>query len=280
MRRDLRGRVVLITGASRGIGRRTAVRLAKLGCKLAITARSADELAKVVADCRAAGGGGEVEAFPGDLTKPEDRVRIAADTVARFGALDVLVNCAGVGSFGEFSTSTPDIIRTSMEVNFFAQAEMIRVCQPYLLKSAATWQPAIVNVASICGRWGIPSMSEHSASKHAFVGLTEALRGEFARFGIDVLLVLPGVVRSDDIDRHMLRNDGKVFIEFDNAQPADEVADQVVRSLIKNRTEKAVGWVSWIVWLGKRLAPRTLRIIMHYKVRKYAAKEKAKQSKA
>ena len=71
-----------------------------------------------------------------------------------------------------------------------------------------------MNVASICGRWGIPSMSEHCASKHALVGLTEALRGEFQRYGIDVLLVLPGLVRSDDLNRHLLRNEGKIYLDF------------------------------------------------------------------
>src|SRR5262249_23319249 len=216
MRRDLRERVILVTGASRGIGRRTATRLAKLGARLALTARSVDDLAKVVAECRAAGT--EAEAFPGDLTKPDDRVRIVTDTATRFGALDVLINSAGVCSFGEFSTSTEEIARKVLEVNFFAQAEMIRVVHPHLLKSAERardgWHPAVVNVASICGRWGIPSMSEHCASKHAFVGLTEALRGEFQRYGIDVLLVLPGLVRSDDLNRHLLRNDGKIYLDF------------------------------------------------------------------
>jgi short-subunit dehydrogenase len=272
MRRNLRGRVILVTGASRGIGRRAAERLAKLGARLALTARSTEDLAKVVAECKAAGA--EAEAFPGDLTKPEDRARIVASTAARFGGLDVLVNCAGVCSFGEFSTSTEEIVRKVLEVNFFAQAEMIRVAQPHLLKSGATardgWQPAVVNVASICGRWGIPSMSEHCASKHAFVGLTEALRGEFQRYGIDVLLVLPGLVRSDDLNRHLLRNDGKIYLDFEGAQPPDEVAADVVKCLTKNRTEKVSGWVSFWVWLGRRMFPRGVRFFMQRKVWKYA----------
>jgi short-subunit dehydrogenase len=272
MRRNLRGRVILVTGASRGIGRRAAERLAKLGARLALTARSTEDLAKVVAECKAAGA--EAEAFPGDLTKPDDRARIVADAAARFGGLDVLINCAGVCSFGEFSTSTEEIVRKVLEVNFFAQAEMIRVAQPHLLKSGATardgWQPAVVNVASICGRWGIPSMSEHCASKHAFVGLTEALRGEFQRYGIDVLLVLPGLVRSDDLNRHLLRNDGKIYLNFEGAQPPDEVAADVVKCLTKNRTEKVSGWVSWWVWLGRRMFPRGVRFFMQRKVWKYA----------
>ncbi|MDY3551294.1 SDR family NAD(P)-dependent oxidoreductase [Gemmata sp. JC717] len=276
-RREVRDRVVLITGASRGIGRRAAVRLAKLGAKLALTARSANDLAALVEELNAAGA--RAAAFPGDVTKVEDRERIVRDTVATFGRLDVLINCAGVCSFGEFSTSSEEIVRKVLEVNFFAPVEMIRACAPHLTSSFETasdgWRPAIVNVASICGRWGIPSMSEHCASKHAFVGLTESLRGEFERFGIDVLLVLPGLVRSDDLQRHLLRNEGKIHLDFAGAQPSDEVADAVVRSLVRNRTEAAVGFVSWWVWFGKRMFPRGVRFFMQRKVWKFARRENA-----
>src|SRR5438552_3722963 len=134
MRRDVRGQVVLITGASRGIGKRVAERLAGLGAKLALTARSADDLARIAADLRTAGT--EVEAFPADLTNPTDRDALVTATAARFGGLDVLINCAGVCSFGEFSTSSEAIVRRVLEVNFFAQAEMIRACQPWLARSA------------------------------------------------------------------------------------------------------------------------------------------------
>ncbi len=272
MRRDVRGRVVLVTGASRGIGKRVAQRLAPLGARLALTARSADDLRKIAGDLRA--GGAEVETFPADLTSPTDRESLVAAVAARLGGIDVLVNCAGVCSFGEFSTSSEAVARRVLEVNFFAQAEMIRVCQPWLARSASKaltgWRPAVVNVASICGRWGIPSMSEHCASKHALVGLTEALRGEFERFGIDVLLVLPGLVRSDDLNRHLLRNEGKIYLDFEGAQPPDEVAATVVRGLQRNRTEATAGWVSWGVWWCRRLFPRAVRFFMQRKVWKYA----------
>ena len=272
MRRELKDRVILVTGASRGIGRRTAEHLAPYGAKLALTSRSADELAKLAGSLR--GRGVEVETFPCDLTDPAAREKLVADVVARFGRLDVLINCAGVASFGEFATSNPGILRTVTEINFFAPAELIRLCQPHLTRSSLAgppgWRAAVVNVASICGRWGIPSLPEHCGSKHALVGLTEALRAEFARFDIDVLLVLPGVVRSDDLNRHLLRNEGKIYLDFDGAQKPEEVGASVVRSLVCNRKEQAVGFVSWWVWFGKRAWPRGVRRIMRKKVERFA----------
>ena len=95
MRRDVRGRIVLLTGASRGIGRRVAQRLAKRGARLALVSRSVSELESLKAELT----GAEAEIFPCDLTDPAARAKLVADVVARFGGLDLLLNCAGVCSF-------------------------------------------------------------------------------------------------------------------------------------------------------------------------------------
>jgi NAD(P)-dependent dehydrogenase (short-subunit alcohol dehydrogenase family) len=133
--------------------------------------------------------GGKVLAAPADITSEADREHLFETISARFGGLDVLVNNAGIASFGHFATSSEQILRQVMEVNFFAAAELIRRAVPILVKGA---RPAIVNVASMCGRRGLPAWTEYSASKFALCGLTEALRAELARFDIDVLLALPG----------------------------------------------------------------------------------------
>jgi short-subunit dehydrogenase len=266
MSRDVRGRVVLVTGASRGIGRRVAVRLAQRGAKLALTSRSVAELDSLQRELASS----DVAIFPCDLTKPDQREKLVADTIARFGQLDVLMNCAGVCSFGEFASSSEAINRQVLEINFFAPIELARLCVPHLTASAESGYAAcVLNLASLCGRWGIPSLPEHSASKHAFVGMSEAWRGEFARFGIDVLLVLPALVRSDDLSRHLLRHEGQIYLDFEGAQPSDDVADAVLRTLERNRTEVAVGFVAWGVWMGRRLFPRAVRWFMTRKVRKF-----------
>jgi short-subunit dehydrogenase len=118
-------------------------------------------------------------------------------------------------------------------------------------------------------------MSEHCASKHALLGLSEGLRGEFVRFGIDVLLAIPGVVKTDDLGKHLLRNEGKIDVGREGSgDTPDFVADGVVRALLENRTEAPIGRLAWWVCFGKRAWPRLLRFIFLRKVRTFAARER------
>jgi len=123
----------------------------------------------------------------------------------------------------------------------------------------------------MCGRRGIPAWSEYSASKFALCGLTEALRGEMVRFGIDVLLVLPGVTRSD-LWRHLLRNTGRYQLDVNRGMPPEDVAAGIVRALRKNRTETVLGWdARWILRVN-RFLPRLVDALLARKIRRlYAA---------
>jgi len=209
----------------------------------------------------------------GDLTSPADRERIVAEAVGRLGGLDVLINNAGMCSFGEFSTSGEEVLRQIMELNFFAPAEMCRLCLPHLTESVN--RPAIVNIASIVGRRGIPSFPEHSASKFALVGLTEALRCEFVRFGVDVLLVVPGLAKVENFEKHLLRNEGRIFIDWNNVQSAETVAAGIVRALERNRSESVIGWLALQICRLQNLWPGLLDSIMARKVRTFQRRHPA-----
>ena len=135
-----------------------------------------------------------------------------------------------------------------MEVNFFAPAELIRLAIPILVKGR---EPAVVNVASMCGRRAMPAWSEYSASKYALCGLTEALRGELARFDIDVLLMVPGLTRSD-FPRHFLLRQGRMKIDFARGMPPEQVAAAIITGLRRNTTEKVIGGdVRWMLLFNK-----------------------------
>jgi short-subunit dehydrogenase len=174
---------------------------------------------------------------PADVTSAQDRERLMRVTVDHFGGLDVLINNAGVASFGHFADSSEAVLRQVMEVNFFAPAELIRLVVPLLCEGE---QPAIVNITSMCGRRGLPAWTEYSASKFALCGLTEALRGEMARFDIDVLLVVPGMTNTE-LQVHLLRNEGRMKLDFAQGMAPEVVAQAILNALRKNRTETVLG---------------------------------------
>jgi short-subunit dehydrogenase len=264
MAREITGKRVIITGASSGIGRAVAQQLAPLGAKLVLAARSEDKL-KAVAD----GLPGGALIVPTDITKDADRQNLVDRAVEHLGGLDVLINNAGIASWAHFADSTEEILRQIMEVNFFAPAELIRKAIPVLTQGV---QPAVVNVASMCGRRAMPAWSEYSASKYALCGLTEALRGELARFDIDILLMIPGLTRSE-FSQHFLRTEGKANIEYDKGMPPEYVAQRIVRSLQKNATETWIGSdTNWMLRIN-RWFPRLVDYLVARKVTKlYAAR--------
>jgi len=262
MTRDLRGQRILITGASSGIGKALALQLADCGAKLILAARSADKL-QALADSLPEGHAGCLVA-PTDVTREEERTFLLDQTVAKFGGLDVLINNAGIASWDHFANSTEEILRQVMEVNFFAPAELIRKAIPILVNGTA---PAIVNVASMCGRRALPAWSEYSASKYALCGLTEALRGELARFDIDILLIVPGLTKSE-FSQHFLRSEGKADIKYDEGMPPEYVAARIVKSLQKNKTETWIGSdTNWMLRVN-RWFPRFVDYMLARRVRK------------
>jgi short-subunit dehydrogenase len=259
MTRDLHGRRILITGASSGIGRALAEQLAPLGAKLVLAARSEEKL-KTLADSLP----GAAVVIPADITKEEDRARLLEQAVEHLGGLDVLINNAGIASWAHFADSTEEILRQIMEVNFFAPAELIRRAIPILVNGT---QPAIINVSSMCGRRAMPAWSEYSASKYALCGLTEALRGELARFDIDILLIIPGLTKSE-FSQHFLRSEGKAKIEYDKGMPPADVAARIIRSLQKNKTETWIGSdTQWMLRVNRWL-PRFVDYMLARKVKK------------
>lgn len=271
--RNLKGRAVLLTGGSRGIGRRIADELARRGSRLALVARNAEELEQAARELRQ--GGGEAHAIAGDLTIAAERERIVTTAVERLGGLDILINNAGTCSFGEFSTSSEEVLRTIMEINFFTPVEMMRLCLPHLMRSSD--RPAIVNVASIAGRRGFPSFPEHCASKFALAGITEALRCEFARFDVDVLLVVPGLAKVEDFDKHLLRNEGRIHIDWQRVQSPEKVASGIVRALRWNRRETVIGWLALQIHRLQRVWPSLMDAIMIRKVRNFEERSHAER---
>jgi NAD(P)-dependent dehydrogenase (short-subunit alcohol dehydrogenase family) len=258
MTRNLQGKRVILTGATGGIGRAIAQALAKTGARIALAARQAEPLHQLTSNIP------ESLAIAADITKPEDRQRLVEQTVDAFGGLDILVNNAGIGSWGHFATSNEDIVRQVMEVNFFGPIELTRLAVPHLMNGV---DPCVVNVTSMCGRKGMPAWPEYSASKFALVGMAEAWRGEFARFDIDVLTIVPGMTDSGFRD-NWIRVEGKADLRFEKGMTPADVALGIVTAIVTNKTETVLGSEARRLLRFNKFFPRLTNWLIARKVKK------------
>lgn len=193
---ELKGRTVLLTGASGGIGRPSALRVAAAGARVVLFARTEAPLAALAAEVAAAGG--EALAIPGDVSRPEDCERAVSEATRRFGGVDALVNNAGIGYLRGLTEATEAEITRMVDVNLLGTVRMTRAALPALLQRPGA---AIVNIGSMAGRVAPVHYAYYSATKFALSGLTESWRRELGPRGVRVTLLLPAAVETPFVDR-------------------------------------------------------------------------------
>ncbi|MCG9698254.1 SDR family oxidoreductase [Shewanella sp. Isolate11] len=200
----LAGKVVIITGASEGIGRALAHAMAPLGCKLVLTARDRqrlDSLAEELANITLC----PPLVFAADVTSVQECQQLIDASVAHFGAIDILVNNAGMTMWSRFDELQDlSILDRVMAVNYFAPAYLSHCALPHLKAS----QGQIVVVASVAGLVGVPTRSGYSASKHAVIGFFDSLRIELNDDNVAVTIICPDFVVSQ-IHKRALDGHGK-----------------------------------------------------------------------
>ncbi|CUS02620.2 Short-chain dehydrogenase/reductase SDR [Candidatus Promineifilum breve] len=187
----LKGKVAVVTGASRGIGQAAAVTLAQAGAAVVVTSRTEPELAELAA--RIERMGGQALAVPADLTQEADVERMKAAALERFGHVDILVNNAGVGKYGPLaSLSAADydwMMNTNMRASFLCTAAFL----PGMLERREGW---VVFIASVAGLKGLPHETVYCATKFAQVGFAQALDYETREQGVKVSVIAPGGVHT------------------------------------------------------------------------------------
>jgi NADP-dependent 3-hydroxy acid dehydrogenase YdfG len=218
-------RVVAITGASAGIGRATAIRLARDGASVAICARRRDRLETVADEIVRAGG----MALPivADVTRDAEMQAFVDQAVSHWGQLDVMMCNAGYGLYGTIDTIAPDRMQAMMDVNYLGTFNAARAALPVFRRQR---RGHLIIVSSIVGKRGVPYMGAYSATKFAQVGLAECLRAELVDSGIHVSVVYPVSTETEFFDV-MIEHSGFATRARGPRQSAEQVADAIARTI-------------------------------------------------
>jgi short-subunit dehydrogenase len=245
--RSLRGQVVLITGASRGLGLALAEAFDRRGARLAIVARDPWELerARTLVVQRDAAHEEDVLVIPADLRNREEAEQAVARATEHFGRIDVLVNNAGVITVGPVENQSAQDFHDVMEANFFTGVHCALAVAPQML---ARRSGTIVNIASIGGKVAVPHMLPYTASKFAVVGFSEGLHAELRAKGVHVLTVCPGLMRTGShVSAHFSGDREREYRWFSVAAnlpglstSAASAARRIVRAVQCRETEIAI----------------------------------------
>lgn len=190
--RDLAQQVVVITGASAGIGEATARRLARGGAKVVLFGRRQERLDALARELDPSGT--NVLAVAGDVTNDADRRKLVEETLRKFSRIDALVNNAGYGTRGPVEMAPIGLIRKNFETNVFALIALTQLVLPAMRERRSG---CIVNIGSVAGRIARPLSSIYDSTKHALEALTDGLRGELRPFGVGVTLIRPGYILTE-----------------------------------------------------------------------------------
>ena len=248
--------VVVLTGASSGIGLELALQLAEQGAHLVLAARNGKRLAEVAESCRQKGGKAIV--CETDVADEQQCKALIENTLAEYGRLDTLINNAGISMYAMFD-ELHDLssMKPIMEVNYYGSVYCTHYALPHLKKTRGR----IVGISSLTGKTGVPTRCFYAASKHAMMGFFDTLRIELAETGVSVTMICPGFVTSE-VRSRSLGPDGKPIgespVQEDKVMIASECARQIIvaggsrhRELVMT-TKGKIG-----MWL-KLIAPGTI----------------------
>jgi 3-oxoacyl-[acyl-carrier protein] reductase len=251
---DLKNKTVLVTGASRGIGRAIAIELAQSGIsRLIAVARNRDNLIDLSREIWHINPHVEVVVVPLDLTLPIEVNTAIATTWRDHGPIHILVNCAGVANQKPFLQTRFPEVQEEISLNLLGLYAMTRCVARRMVSQR---EGTIVNVSSLMGKVAAPTMATYSATKFAILGFSHALRNELAADNIQVVTFLPTLTDTD-----MVR-DLKQF-RWVMAMTPQRVAKTLINGLRKDKTEILVGWQSHLAVFCQNIAPWLMdRIVM------------------
>lgn len=267
---ELNGKVALISGGSRGLGLALAERLLRLGCHVALAARSQDELDRAAAHLAklpARKARGTVATYRFDVTEPESIKTLQSSVLSRFDRIDILFNNAGIIEVGTVESIQVSDFERAMQTMFWGHLHMTWAVLPQMLERRSGH---IVNISSIGGRVSIPRLLPYCAAKFALTGFSEGLTVELRPKGIKVLTVIPGLMRTGS-HRHATFK-GNAAKEYEwfalgatlpgISQPASRAACRIIHAMRTGKDEVVTSLPAQILNLAHGLAPSITRDIL------------------
>lgn len=265
MKKSLEGKVIIITGASSGIGEAMARLYAKMGAKVVLGARNEEKLSLLSQIIRAEGG--EALYVATDVTKEEECRRLIETAVREFGGVDVMICNAGISMRALFDDVEMSVLHRVMDVNFWGTVYCAKYALPYLQASKGT----LVGVSSVAGLHGLPGRTGYSASKFAMTGLLETLRIENLKKGVNVMIACPGFTASN-VRYSALTADGSeqgaTPREENKMMTAEEVARIVADGIIKRKRLCLMEMEGRATYFIKKLFPSLLDSIFYWAMRR------------
>jgi NADP-dependent 3-hydroxy acid dehydrogenase YdfG len=260
-------KTVLITGASQGSGKATALLFARKGYNVVLAARGTDRLESAAEEVRKIGG--SAVAIATDVTKVEQVENLVQKARAFYDTVDVLVNNAGICLSGPVEKTTLEDWQNIINTNLWGYVYTIHLLLPHFLQRNSG---TIVNVGSFGGKIPLPGMTAYCASKYAVTGLTESLRLELAKTNIQVCAVHPGVINSDFLDRAQFRGQDEAEIENRRQQMTqmlqssmvsqpEDIAKAIWEAVSQKQTDIVVG-PAVVATEAYRLFPGLVELIM------------------
>lgn len=258
----MKNKVVVISGASSGIGKACAWHFAKNGSKVVLAARSEEKLKAIGKEMMIAGY--EILTVRADVSNEEDCQKLISETINKYKVIDVLINNAGISMRATLEEMDLSVMKKVMDINFFGTVFCTKYALPFILKSKGS----IVGVSSIAGFKGLPARTAYSASKFAMQGFLESLRIENLKKGLHVLIACPGFTASN-IRNTALSKDGEVQRESPRDESkmmtAEKVAEYIYKAVI-NRQNSLVLTINGklTVFLNKLIPSVIDRLVYNY----------------
>lgn len=255
---ELDQRVVVITGASSGIGAATALRCAALGAQLVLAARSTEQLEALAQQVIQAGG--QALAVPTDVTDLTQVQRLAATAIQHYGHVDVLVNNAGIGLLDPFPQARIADLQQMMQVNLYGVVHCTQALLPHMYERR---QGQIVNVASQAGLVATRNMAFYNATKFALIGMSRALQYDLRGTGVRCAVICPGVVRTPFFTADHQRKLARIA-RFAPWLNANDVASAIVHAIQRDRSGEIIlpAWMWPLIVIG-RAFPGLARLTAH-----------------